>query len=167
MKTIIPLTLLALFPIFLSACAGASSQLGSALINPGDQVGDFLITTGKDGDFTYRWDLACLQQGDDENYSCTTKVGSKVNISVGVFDQNTGKLEAYWSGLTYDLYLGSRPVNYQAFGYIDANLPERGKVRLWNVVLVPTKPGVIMIHDSGEVDGQQFKYTNILKVNAP
>ena len=54
MKKFIYLTLIALFSIIVGGCGKATQQpieatpnLSDQMINPGDKIGDFLITTGK------------------------------------------------------------------------------------------------------------------------
>jgi hypothetical protein len=56
-----------LFASLLASCASSSSTPTTAIemINPGDKIGDFLITTGEEGDITYSWDLDCVKQGEE------------------------------------------------------------------------------------------------------
>ena len=160
MKRLVYLTLIVMFAITLGACARATSQPTDEMINPGDKIGDFLITTGEEGGVTYTWDLDCVKQGEGENYSCKATVGTKVNISVGIYDDTfSGKLDNVWSGHTYELFIENRPVNLQAFGFIDVNQPQVGKMRHWNVVVFTDKPGEITLHDTGVVDGDPFGST--------
>ncbi len=46
MKKPVYLTLIVLFVFILGACATATPQSSDEMINPGDKIGDFLITTG-------------------------------------------------------------------------------------------------------------------------
>jgi hypothetical protein len=88
-----------LFAVILGTCVKATSQLAKEMINPGDKIGDFLITTGKKGEATYTWYLGCVKQGEGEEYSCKAVVGTKVNISVGIYDDTfSGKLDENWAG---------------------------------------------------------------------
>jgi hypothetical protein len=166
MKKSVYLPLVMLFVIILGACA--APQSGTGMINPGDKIGDFLITTGNAGDVTYSWDLGCVKQGQGENYHCKATAGKKVNISVGIYDDTfKGRLEDVWSGHTYELFIENRPVNLQAFGFIDFNHPKVGKMRAWNVVLFSNKPGEIVIRDSGVVNGDPFESTMTYTFSAP
>ena len=166
-KFVYPL-LVALFATLLASCANLSGEASEEMINPGDKIGDFLITTGEEGDVTYTWDLDCEQQGDEEVYSCETTVNTKVNVSVGIYDdQYSGKLEEYWAGHTYELFIGGRPVNLEEFGYIDITHPVVGKMRHWNVVIVADKPGEMTTRDSGVVDGNPFEQTTTYTFSAP
>ena len=162
MKKIVYLALIMLFVTILSACAKATPQpvneatpqSTDEMINPGDKIGDFLITTGKDGDFKPRWDLDWIEKGDGENVICNTTVGTNISPSFGIYGSN---LEEKWLNHKYDMFIEDRPVNLQAFGYIDISYPNVGKMRLWNVVIVATKPGEISIRDSGSLDGESFE----------
>ena len=168
MKKIVYLVLVTLFVTILSACAKATPQSTDEMINPGDKIGDFLITTGKEGDVTYTWDLDCVKQGEGENYSCKATVGTKVNISVGIYDDTfSGKLDDVWSGHTYELFIENRPVNLQAFGFIDVNHPRVGKMRHWNVVVFTDTPSEITLRDSGVVHGDPFESTMTYTFSAP
>jgi hypothetical protein len=168
MKKPVYLPLIVLFVFILGACTTVKPQPGTKMINPGDNVGDFLITTGNEGEVTYSWDLGCVKQGEGEEYSCKATAGKKVNISVGIYDDTfRGKLEEIWSGHTYELFIENRPVNLQAFGFIDFNHPKVGKMRAWNVVLFSNKPGEIVIRDSGVVHGDPFESTMTYTFTAP
>jgi len=152
----------------LASCAKADAEPVAGMINPGDKIGDFLITTGKEGNVTYSWDLGCEQQGDEEVYSCESAVNTKVNVSVGIYDdQHSGRLEEIWAGHTYELFIEDRPVNLEAFGTIDTTHPAVGKMRHWNVVVVANIPGEITIRDSGVVDGDSFEEVSVYTFSAP
>jgi hypothetical protein len=168
MKKIIYLALIMLFVIILGACAKAIPQSANDMIKPGEKIGDFLITAGKEGDVTYTWDLDCVKQGEGENYVCNATVGTKVNISVGIYDDTySGKLDDVWSGHTYKLFIENRPVNLKAFGFIDVNQPQVGKMRHWNVVVFTDKPSEITLQDSGVVHGDPFESTMTYTFSAP
>src|SRR5512136_765212 len=53
MKKPVHLTLIVLFVFILGACATATPQSNDEMINPGDKIGDFLITTGNSEDIIY------------------------------------------------------------------------------------------------------------------
>lgn len=168
MKHINFFTLLMVFAITLTSCAKANAEPADGMINPGDKIGDFLITTGEEGDVTYTWDLGCNQQGNEEVYSCKATVNTKVNVSVGIYDdQYSGKLDELWAGHTYELFIEDRPVNLVAFGFIDTIHPAVGKMRHWNVVVVATNPGEITLRDSGVADGDSFEATTTYTFSAP
>lgn len=85
------------------------------------------------------------------------RVGSKVNISAGIYDsQRSGVLDELWESQKYDLFVEDRPVNLQAFGGIDLDHPLVGPMRVWNVVIEATKPGEITLEDEGEVKENPF-----------
>ncbi|MBI5963914.1 MAG: hypothetical protein HY863_10600 [Chloroflexi bacterium] len=176
MKNIVYLILILLFAIILDSCAKATSlpvepasQRIEEMINPGDIVGNFLITTGADGDVTYGFDLNFYnnKQGDVESFDCKSTVGTKVNITSGIYDDTVGsasttatpKLNEHWTNFKYELFIEDRPVNLQAFGYIDTLHPMVGAIRFWNVVIIASTPGKITIRESGVMDGDPIKRT--------
>lgn len=68
----------------LSACATATSQPIEGTINPGDKIGDFLITTGDGEDVIFVTKVHCPFDGSTETESCEQPVGTKVNVSQGI-----------------------------------------------------------------------------------
>jgi hypothetical protein len=158
--------------VLLTACAKTTPEQVEGRINPGDKIGDFLITMGEEGDITYLWEIddsACVKQGDAEVYSCQVTVGTKVNVSVGIYDDTySGKLDLHWSGLIYEMLIDDRPVNLDAFGSIDVSHPSVGTIRAWNVVINTTQPGEITVSDKGaEHDGTPIESTTKYTFNAP
>jgi len=170
MKKPVHLTLIVLFVFILGACATASPQSNNEMINPGDKIGDLLITSGDSEDIIYVSKLHCPYDSSTGTESCEQPVGTKVNVGEGVFDDNptSGKtLDEYWSEQTHEMFIEGRPVNLQAFGSIDFNNPMVGMVRVWNVVIVTDKPGKITVHSTGVVGGDPFDYTAIITFIVP
>ena len=170
MKRLVYLTLVVMFGIVLSACAKATSQRSKGMINPGDKIGDFLITSGDSEDIIYAAKLHCPYDSSTGTESCEQPVGAKVNVGEGVYDDNpsSGKtLDEYWSEQTHAMFIEGRPVNLQAFGSVDFNNPMVGTVRVWNVVIVTDKPGKIAAHSKGVVGGDSFDYTAVITFTAP
>lgn len=169
MKRLVYLTLMVICAIGVDACAGATSQPTDVKINPGDKVGDFLITTGKAGDVTYGWELnKCVYQDDKKITWCPAIGGTKVNVSIGIYDDTfAGKLDSLWSEHTYEMFIASRPVNLQAFGYTDITHPVVGKIRYWNVVITSAKSGEIMVSAKGAVGGKPIEDSTTYSFSAP
>ena len=168
MKNLKLFILVMFFAAMLVSCAKSSAEPANGMINPGDKIGDFLITTGKEGDVTYSWDLECKRQGREEIYTCESTVGTKVNVSMGVYAAFSSKdLDTLWSEHTYQMFINDRPVNLEAFGSIDVVHPQVGKMRHWNVVIVADKPGEIRTRDSGVVDGDPYEATTTYTFSAP
>jgi hypothetical protein len=169
MKKIVYLTLIMLFVIVLGACAKATPQSVNEMINPGDKIGDFLITTGDEGDVTYGWEMnKCVHQDDKKINLCPTTVGAKVNVSLGVYDDTfKGKVDSLWLEHSYEMFIEDRPVNLQAFGYIDVTHPMVGKMRYWNIVITTTKSGEIIVAAKGVVGGDPFEDTTTFSFSAP
>jgi len=158
---------LILVALILSGCAATASKSNTEPVEPGETIGVVLVTTGTAGDFTNLWDIDCEKQGDEEQYSCHSTVGTKVNISIGIYDdQHSGNVDQSWEDHTYELFIENRPVNLQSFGSVDIQHPVAGKMRLWNVVIIANKPGKITLRDKGVVDGEPIASTMIITFTA-
>jgi len=153
MKKVVGPLLFVLFALVLGAC-GKSTPQSAEMINPGDKIGDILITTGGVEGVKNAWDLGCKESAG--KWSCEVPVGTKANVSWGVYaDIVRGEdLETKWAGFTYDLAIEGRPVNLEAFGFVDFYHPSRGKVRCWDVVITADKPGEIEFKDTGALAGE-------------
>jgi len=154
----------------LVACAQPKPTESSDLIRPGDMVGDFLVTTGEDGNFTYGFNVDCSEEGSEQktNFSCKSTVGEVVNITTGIYDDTkSGKLDEYWSNSNYQLSIEGRSVDLQAFGTVEYNHPIVGVIRYWNVVISTSKPGEITTRDSGVAGGDAFENTATYTFSAP
>ncbi|OGO35335.1 MAG: hypothetical protein A2W35_22160 [Chloroflexi bacterium RBG_16_57_11] len=161
MKTLAYLMILCtLCAVFLSGCAKVIPEPTDEAINPGDKIGDFIIITGDDSVFANSEDLPCRKQGEEERYVCESLIGKAINVSMGVYDdQYTGKLDELWSKHTYEMTINNLPVDLQAFGSIDRQHPTVGMMRHWNVVIGAEKPGELIVHSKGIVDGDPFEDT--------
>jgi hypothetical protein len=71
-----------------AACSSAGGFAGIANrpIEPGDKIGDFLITTGEPGKFIYGFAIDCSEPGIDSTYICDVTAGDVINVSTGVYD---------------------------------------------------------------------------------
>ena len=157
--------LVVLFGLVLGAC-GKSTPQSAEMINPGDKIGDFLITTGGVEGVKNYWDLGC----EESTGKCSAPVGTKVNVSWGTYaDANKGEdLETKWAGVTYEMVIGGRPVNLKAFGYVDFDHPYRDKIRCWDVVITTDKPGEIEFKGTGGPAGETTESeTTVLVFAAP
>ena len=170
MKKIYYLTFITLSIVILGACAKATPQSSDEMINPGDKVGDFLITTGDNESVTFLANIHCPLDQSTGIKSCELPVGTKLNVSSSIYDDdpNSGEtLDESWSGSTFEMLIGGRPVNLQAFGSIDITHSMLGKMRQWNVVIVTDKPGKIAVKNSVVVDGESFEFNFIMNFIAP
>ena len=160
--------LVVLLASMLVSCAGVTSTPADTnkMIEPGDMIGDFLVTTGDEEDVVYAFDQDCVKQGDKENYSCKSTVGTKVNITTGIYDLS-GKLDEKWSRFTYQLFIEGRPVNLQSFPPIDVRHPVVSRIRFWNVAVTTSKPGSITTRDVGVIDGESVESTTTYTFSAP
>jgi hypothetical protein len=154
----------------LIACAQPKPTESSEIIRPGEKVGDFLVTTGEEGNFTYGFDVDCSEEGSEQKAtnSCKSTVGDIVNITTGIYDDtHSGKLDEYWSKSNYQLFIEGRPVDLQAFGTLEYKHPVVGVIRFWNVVISTSKPGILTVNDSGVAGGDAFEYTSMYTFSAP
>jgi hypothetical protein len=176
MKKFIYLTLIALFSIIVGGCGKATQQpieatpnLSDQMINPGDKIGDFLITTGEGEDVFFMSKVHCPYDSSTGIESCEQPVGTKVNVGIAVYDDDpsSGKtLDEYWSEQTHEMFIEGRPVDLQAFGTVDFS-SVIGTVRVWDVVVTTARPGKISAHSTGVVGGDPFDYTAIVTFTSP
>ncbi len=128
------------------------------MIEPGDRIGDFLITKGEPGDVTFQWELDSTEGANASEYHADVDWGTKLNVSTGVYDEShSGKLDETWADFTFRLFIEERPVNLAAFGTIDTEHPVVGEMRAWNVVVVADKPGELEVHDLGQFAGKPLE----------
>jgi len=161
MRKLVSSVLLVFVVVVLGAC-GKSNPPSTEMINPGDKIGDFLITTGGLEGVKNYWDLGC----EESTGRCSAPVGTKVNVSWGTYaDASKGEdLETKWAGSTYDLVIDGRPVNLEAFGYVDFDHPYRDKIRAWDVVITSDKPGEIELKGTGAPAGETTESETIALV---
>lgn len=166
MKRIFYSTLIMIVTIILSACAKETSQSNDGMINPGDRIGNFLITTREGDNVVYITNLHCPVNGTME--TCERPVGTKINISQG-FQPASGKtpFEEAWSKQVYEMVIEGRPVNLQAFGYDEWKHPVAGTIRVWNVVIVANQPGTVSAESKGVFDGESWDFTAKINFTEP
>jgi len=159
--------------LVLTSCGSTKSQTAEGMIDPGDKLGDILVTTGDEKDVDYLMELDCVEQ-DDQNMTCDVNTGKKVNVSYAVYNDGRvpgSTLDSLWSEHTYMMLIGDQQVNLEAFGSIDAyHTNEFGnpfKMRHWNVWIVADKPAEVKIQHSGVVGGEPFEGTTTITFVAP
>jgi hypothetical protein len=154
-----------------SACSGAvtTNRDVNKMIEPGDKIGDFVVTTGEQGKFTYGFSVDCSELGSNTAYSCKATVGDVINVSTGLSDTTgMGNLDDIWTHSNYQLFIDDRPVDLAAFGTIDYNHPQVGVIRFANVVITTSKAGEITVKDSGVFDnGDPFTSSSTYAFSKP
>jgi hypothetical protein len=154
----------------LVACTRPKPTESSDLIRPGDTVGDFLVTTGEEGNFIYGFEGDCSEKVSEQKTltTCELLVGEIINITTGIYDDtHSGKLDELWSNTNYQLFIEGRPVDLKAFGTVEYTHPIVGVIRFWNVVISTSKPGELNVNDSGVAGGDPFESTTTFTVNSP
>ena len=169
MKIYIFSLLIVLFVGTVVSCAKAGSGSAEGMINPGDKIGNFLVTRGGEEGVTYTWNLdqECVKQGGVEIYSCKVDLDTNVNVSWGVYAPRGEDLDTLWSEYTYKMFINDRPVNLEDFASITVYHPQVGKMRHWNVVIVANKPGDIIVHSIGILRGETSEDTTTYTFSSP
>jgi hypothetical protein len=169
MKRLVFPSLVVMFVIVFSACSGTTPQPVDEPITPGGKINDLLITTGDGEDVTYVTQLHCPYEESTGIESCELPVGTKVNISQGIFAPPSGEmtLDEVWSGMTYEMTIEGYAVDIEAFGTVEFQNQLVGTVRVWNVVVVTKKPGTITAHSTGIVEGDPIEYTAKITFTKP
>lgn len=174
MRRYLALAITAILTILFAACTKGAPQ-NAEMIQPGDKVGDFLITTGeKNVLYPFDYYRSCTEQEEPDTYICKSTVGKTLNVTAGLFDDSalrkstpTATLDEAWSAYHYELIIEDRPVNLDAFDTIEIKHPVLGPMRFWNVVVVTDKPGQISVSDSGIVDGRQYHSVTMFLFSEP
>ncbi len=158
MKYLSILSALLLVLISLPSCTATTPSP----IVPGDKIGDFTITTGVAGKFTYGFAVQCTEPQQGNAYTCNATLGQVINISTGLRGRSgSSNLDAVWKNSNYRMFIDGQPVDLAAFGTIEYNHPTSGMIRFANVVITTDKPGTITVRDSGVFDnGEQFSSTS-------
>lgn len=144
-----------------AACLGACSGSSTGPINPGDRVGDFVITAEQGEGIKFMLDTHCPAEGTTE--TCELPVGKKVNVSQGFISSPGGEsLDKIWAAQTNEMTINGRPVNLQAFGYTEFYNPAVGTIRAWNVVVSSEKPGTLTAISQGVTEGEAWTYAAVV-----
>ena len=164
MKKLIWLKLATLFAMILVACAKPISptaaptpilptatptlapslmpESAGGMINPGDRVGNMILTIGPGKGVTEIWQFCDPYVTEPGVITRECNVPAQ-NILIGYGDvaSTIEELDAGWLSTTWELFLDDQPISLPAFGTFDQE-NEDGILRLWNVVLEQPEPGV-------------------------
>lgn len=153
--------------LFAGMCVSCSQAAPTdEMIEPGDVVGDLLVTTGGDENTTFLFDIydTCDKSGNTN--SCTVDEGMDINITYPVYNNTAEELEQSWPDFDIQVYVEGRKVNMPAFGTIDFDHPEYIKMRSWDVVLKDVKPGEFSIRVKGSMGDETFDDTFLFTVES-
>ncbi len=169
MKKALMIRLVLFLALLLASCSQAAGSSSGKTIQPGDKIGDFIITTGVPGNFSYGFSIQCSQPAQGDAYTCDVPVGEVINVSTGLVDTTgKGNLDQVWAHSNYQMFINDQAVNLQAFGTVDYTHAQMGKIRFANVVISTDKPGEITVRDTGLFDnGDPFSSTSIYVYSKP
>jgi hypothetical protein len=158
--------------VFIGMLTGCSPNGGSSnqrMIEPGDKIGDFTISKGQEGSFTYGFSVDCSEGEDNTTYNCSAPLGEVINVSTGMYSTTgNASLDEVWTRSNYQMTIADRSVDLAAFGTIDYTHPQVGTIRFANVVITTHKPGQITVKDSGIFDnGDPFSSTSTYVFSNP
>jgi hypothetical protein len=151
----------------LAGCSSSAAQ--NKPIEPGDKIGDFTITQGQAGGFTYGFSVDCSEPGENNTYTCNATVDEVINVSTGMYSTIAkGNLDEVWAHSNYQMAIDGRPMDLAAFGTTDYTHPQVGTIRFANVVITAKKPGQLTVKDSGVFDnGDPFASTSTYVFSNP
>ena len=132
--------------VVLSACGGG----GGGTIEPGDRVGEMVVTTGvsqSPGIFEFCPPIV-LKPG-VYSRECTVPAVPQLFIGYGTFEKTTTALDREWNAdaKSWQAFLDSRKVDLASFGtmpdrsFYEASVGASVVLREWNVSLVEPAPG--------------------------
>jgi predicted esterase len=141
----------------LLACGDKATK--EDLVQPGDMVGEYLITTGgyEGVSFTFDFFEGCAVSSN--NYSCDIAEGTDINLTYPVYNSSIEELEKNWSHFRLQVYVEGQKVDMDAFGTIDFDQPDYGKMRAWDVVIKDVKLGDFSVRIEGSIEDESFDDT--------
>jgi hypothetical protein len=122
---------------------------------PGDTIGEMSLRSGgSEGPPIWAFCSPAFLNPGVTTTECTVPPLPELAIGHGWFSDDETLRDASWAATTWELYVDGQPVDLEAFGTYDADLPQTGlpghdpdeevitKLRSWDVVLVnPTAGG--------------------------
>jgi len=174
MKHLVFMVFVVLFIGTLVSCATLTSIPPTATstmvqtIEPGDKIGDMLVTNGQWDSATEIWlfcDPLVIEPGVFTR-ECEVPEMKNLQIGYGIFAETKEELDALWATFTWELFLDGHPVDLSAFGTFDQDDVLDGPVKLreWNVVLDQVTPGIHTLRYVSAESGESFDVTWIFTV---
>ena len=115
------------------------------MINPGDKIGDMVLTIGQGEPVTEIWDFCdpLVTEPGVLMRECKVPALQSLFIGYGSFASTVAELDAIWKSSSWELHVDERQVDLLAFGMLDldTDYPHPAKLRMWNVVLDQPTPG--------------------------
>lgn len=150
----------------------AATATKVALIEPGDKIGAMVLLTGPaESDGPLIWAF-CPPAFSEEpgviTIECSVPPLPELPVGHGWFTSNEAKRDENWEAMTWELFIDDQPVELNAFGALDVDLPQTGlpgydpdeevitKLRTWDVLLSDLVPGAhtlrSVLHVSQDID---------------
>ena len=143
----------------------------AAMINPGDKIGDMVLTIGQGEPVTEIW-VFCdpyVTEPGTLTRECQVPALQSLFIGYGTFAGTTEELDAVWKATPWELILDNQAVNLVAFDTLDQDDDIDGpvKVRLWNLVLEQPTPGIHTLRYIFNEYGKPYDVTWAFTVASP
>lgn len=141
------------------------------LINPGDRIGDMVLTIGQGEGVTEIWEYCdpYITETGVIAKECKVPALQSLFIGYGSYADTTEELDVDWPSITWELFLDDQQVNLPAFGTFDKDDDMGGPVKLrsWNVMLEQASPGKHTLHYTISQNGETYDITWAFTVASP
>ena len=143
MSSRLTLTFILIAAVPLSACGG-----GAGAIEPGDRVGEMIVTTGTSqspGIFEFCNPIV-LKPG-VYSRACTVPAVPQLFIGYGTIEKTKSELDQVWHAQAWEAYLDGREIDLGSFStmpdrtFFETSVGSAVWLREWNVLLVEPTPG--------------------------
>jgi hypothetical protein len=136
----------------LTSCGGAAttspSPTATALLKPGDHIGDMIVTNQEPASNSEELGTFCAQVPSAtstpnlDTKACTdVPRGITLRIGPGWFSATQQELESSWSAVQWQIFIDGQELDLASFGTEDSDREEGGRVRAWRVWLENLTPG--------------------------
>jgi hypothetical protein len=162
--------------LLLAACSTVAQPPATPRLRPGDAIGEMALRQGG-ADVVPIWAFCspALPAPGVTRETCAVPPVPELSIGHGWWAKDEALRDKSWQAMRWELYLDDLPIDLEAFGTFDANLPQTGlpgygadeevitKLRSYAVVLENLTPGAhtlrSVLHLSQPVDDGFFGET--------
>lgn len=142
------------------------------MLKPGDKIGEMVVKSGPaeiEGPPIWAFcSPAFSEEPGVKTIECSVPPPPDLPVGHGWFSSDEAKRDENWEAMTWELFIDDQPVELNAFGALDVDLPQTGlpghgpdeevitKLRTWDVLLSDLVPGVhtlrSVLHVSQDID---------------